>query len=245
MISIPALTKRMSHLKYFRSLSLADITGIVTAGHIRTVRAGSVIVMEETPCAGLFVLLSGQVHLFRLGPHGQEVLIDTLNSITMFNEVSILDGGSNPFTVIAARDCIIWNADFQTLQGLADRYPQVALGFLPVLSARTRVLIAMVTDVCFRSVRGRTAKLILDLSSHGEQPISRQDHSIHKLAAQISTAPEAVSRALSYFRDEGYISTSRSTIKVCDAKGLAEFAQVECGPGPSPLVRTSRTEWLC
>ena len=230
MISIPSLTKRMSRLKYFRSLALADITMIVKSGHIRTVRAGTVVVMEDTPCAGLFVLLSGQVHLFRLGPDGQEVLIDTLDSVTMFNEVSILDGGPNPFTVITAKDSIIWNANYQTLQGLADRYPQVTLGFLPVLAARTRVLIAMVTDVCFRSVRGRTAKLILDLSSHGERPISRQEHSIQKMSAQISTVPEAVSRALSYFRDEGYITTSRSTIEVRDAEELARFAQIECQP---------------
>ncbi|MCL4237530.1 MAG: Crp/Fnr family transcriptional regulator [Anaerolineae bacterium] len=245
MINIAALTKRMSRLKYFRSLSLTDITGIVASGSIKTMKAGSVIVMEESPCAGLFVLLSGRVHLFRLGPNGQEVLIDTLDSITMFNEVSILDGGPNPFTVIAAQDCIIWNADYQTLQGLADRYPQVALGFLPVLAARTRVLIAMVADVCFRSVRGRTAKLILDLSDHGEWPISRQEHSIHMLAAQISTAPEAVSRALSFFRNEGYISTSRSTIKVCDAKGLAEFAQIEGMPCPRPPDQPSRMSWYC
>ncbi len=240
MISIPSLVKRMSRVRYFRSLTLADITYIVKSGHMRTVQSGTVVVMEETPCAGLFVLLTGQVHLFRLGPDGQEVLIDILDAVTMFNEVSILDGGPNPFTVIAAKVSIIWNADYQTLLGLADRYPQVALGFLPALAARTRVLISMVTDVCFRSVRGRMARLILDLSGYGERPISRQDHSIQKLAAQISTVPEAVSRALSYFRDQGYITTSRSTIKVCDAKGLAEFAQVECEPGPRPLDRFSR-----
>ncbi len=232
MINIPALTKRMSRLRYFRGLSLTDIGLIVKSGHIRTVQAGAVIVMEDAPCAGLFVLLSGQVHLFRLGPDGQEVLVDILDSVTMFNEVSILDGGPNPFTVIAAKDSIIWNADYQTLQGLADRYPQVALGFLPVLATRTRVLISMVADVCFRSVRGRTAKLILDLSGHGEQPISRHDHSIQKMSAQISTVPEAVSRALSYFRDEGYITTSRSTIEVRDAEGLAALAQIESEPSP-------------
>lgn len=232
MISIPSLAKRMSRLRYFRSLTLTDITYIVKSGHMRTVRAGTVVVMEEAPCAGLFVLLTGQVHLFRLGPDGQEVLIDVLNAVTMFNEVSILDGGPNPFTVIAAKDSIIWNADNQTLQGLADRYPQVALGFLPVLAARTRVLISMVTDVCFRTVRGRTAKLVLDLSGHGERPVSRQEHSIQKMAAQISTVPEAVSRALSYFRDQGYITTSRSTIEVRDAEGLARFAQIESEASP-------------
>ena len=77
------------------------------------------------------------------------MLVDILDSVTMFNEVSSSTAAPTRFTVIAAKDSIIWNADYQTLQGLADRYPQVALGFLPVLATRTRVLISMVADVCF------------------------------------------------------------------------------------------------
>ena len=227
MINLNALLERMSRLQYFKGLSLSDLNAIVRAGHIRSISAGAVIVSEDTPCAGLFVLLSGMVYCYRTSPDGQAVLVDELTPVTMFNEVAILDGGPNPMTVIAARDSLVWNAEYPVLLALSERYPSVALGFLPILARRTRVLISMVTDICFRSVRARTAKLLLDLSEWGEQPISRQDHSIQKMAAQISAAPEAVSRALSHFRNEKCIRTSRATIEVCAPEELAALAQLD------------------
>ncbi|MCD4687329.1 MAG: Crp/Fnr family transcriptional regulator [Anaerolineae bacterium] len=230
MVDIPSLVKRMSRLRYFKGMSITDIKTIISAGHIKKVHASAVIIMEEAPCSGLFVLLSGQVHLYRLGPDGQEVLVDILTPITIFNELAILDGGPNAFTVTAAQNCLIWNADNDVLVSLSERYPQVALGFLPILAARTRVLISMVTDICFLTVRARIAKLILDLSNYGRQSISRQDHTIYKMATQTSTVPEAVSRSLSSFRDAGYIMTSRSTIVVCKPDKLAQIAQVEIEP---------------
>lgn len=230
MINLTALVERMSHLQYFKGLSLGDLSTIVRSGHIRSVPEDTVIVSEDTPCAGLFVLLSGMVYCYRTSPDGQAVLVDELTPVTMFNEVAILDGGPNPMSVIAARDSLVWNAEYPTLLTLSERYPQVALGFLPILARRTRVLISMVTDICFRSVRARTAKLLLDLSEWGERPISRQDHSIQKMAAQISAAPEAVSRALSYFRNEKCIRASRATIEVCAPADLAALAQIDCLP---------------
>lgn len=226
MLNLAALAERMSRLKYFKGLSVGDLTLIIRSGYIRPISEGAVIVAEDTPCAGMFVLLSGMVYLYRTSPDGQAVLIDELTPVTMFNEVAVLDGGPNAMTAIAARDCVVWQADYTILLALAERYPQVALGFLPVLAERTRVLVSMVTDICFRSVRARTAKLILDLSEWGEQPISRHDHSIQKLAAQISTAPEAVSRALSYFREQGCIHASRATILVKRPDKLAELAEL-------------------
>lgn len=228
MHSISALIKRMSRLKYFKDLSISDIGLIVRSGHFRSIPAGTVIVTEDTPCAGLFVLLSGKVHLYRLSPEGQSVLIDELTPVTMFNEVSILDGGPNALTAVAGQDSHVWQADHTALISLAERFPKVALGFLPVLAKRTRVLISMVADICFRTVQARTAKLLLDLSDYGRQPISRQENSLQKMAAQISAAPEAVSRCLSYFRDQGVICPSRTTIAICDPDRLIELAQIDC-----------------
>jgi len=233
MPDLGSLSARMSRLKYFKDLSASELSQVIRAGHIRAMPEGTIIVSEDTPCAGLFVLLTGVVYLYRTSPDGQAVLLDELSAVTMFNEVAVLDGGPNAMTVIAAQNCRVWQAEYPTVTALADRFPQVALGFLPVLARRTRVLISMVTDVCFRSVRARTAKLILELSIGGTQPISRQDNSIQKMAAQISAAPEAVSRSLSYFRDQDCICTSRATIMVCDAEKLAALADLDCDPEPA------------
>lgn len=227
MVDIPKLVKRMSQLRHFKDLSLGDIRTIIGDGRFKKYLTGNVIILEEQPCSGLFVLLRGMVHLYRMGPDSQEVLVDVVKPITMFNEVAVLDGGSNPLTAIAAQDCVVWNSSYDSLLHLAKRYPQVALGFLPIIAARNRALIAMVTDVCFLSVRARTAKLILDLSDQGRQPIVRRDHPIYQMSAQISTVPEAISRSLGYLRDEGCITTSRTTITVREPERLARVAQVE------------------
>ena len=223
---MPNIIKRMSNLRHFKNLSIKDLGRIVSGGRIRKVRANTMVVIEDESCAGLFVLLSGQIHLYRLGPDGQEVLLYVINPVSMFNEVSILDGGPNLLTAVAAKNSVLWTADYKTLSELSKKFPQVALGFLPVLAARHRELIDMVADVCFRSVRARTAKLLLDLSDYGQQPIKRQEHSIYKMSAQVSTVPEAISRSLSFFKDQEYIVSSRSTIIVCQADRLADLAQI-------------------
>ncbi len=154
------------------------------------------------------------------------MLIDELTPVTMFNEVAVLDGGPNAMTAIAARDCVVWQADYTVLLALAERYPQVALGFLPVLAERTRVLISMVTDICFRSVRARTAKLILDLSEWGEQPISRHDHSIQSARSDLDRA-RSRQRALSYFREQAYSHLAGDHL-VKRPDQLAALAEIDC-----------------
>jgi CRP/FNR family transcriptional regulator len=232
MINIAKLVNRMKTLQHFKDLSLADIETIVKAGRIRMCASGEIICMEEEPCSGLFVLLRGHVHLYRLGPDGQELLMHVIRPVIMFNEVAVLDEGPNPFTAIAARDSLVWQACREPLLALSVKFPWVALGFLPVLAARNRALISMCTDFSFRSVRARTAKLLLDLSDCGQQPIIREDHPIYLMSAQISTVPEAISRSLSHFRDLGYISCSRTEIIVSEPQELAVQAQIE----PSALT---------
>lgn len=233
MVNLPNIIKQMSQLKHFAGLSLADIDSLVRAGHTKKFEEGQIIAMEEEPCSGLFVLLKGQIHLYRLGPDGQVLLMEIVRPIKMFNEVSILDGGPNSLTAIAAKDSIVWNADYEILLKLSERYPQVALGFLPVVAARHRALVSMVTDVCFRSVRGRTAKLLLDLSNYGKKPIVRRDHTIYEMSSQVSTVPEAISRSLTYFKHEGHILSSRTSIIVCEPEQLARLAQIDVSAEPT------------
>ncbi len=77
------------------------------------------------------------------------------------------------------------------------------------------------------SVLARTAKLLLDLSARGAQPISRRDYSNAILAAHISTVPEALSRSLQVFRKNGDITCTRTTITINQPETLGKFAPVE------------------
>ncbi len=226
-LDYPDLIERMARLEHFRMLSQEDLDAIVAAGRVRMIASGQVIFREGEACAGLFVLLSGCVHLYKVGPEGREHIMVVLEPVTMFNEVAVLDGGVNPASAVAARDVIIWSCGREHFLQLIRQYPAVGLGMLPIMARRNRDLVTRFEDLSFRTVRARTAKLLLELSHFGQHPIDRRTHSIHTLAAQICTAPEAVSRTLSFFKLNGYLISSRSTINIREPGKLAKLAQID------------------
>ena len=103
----------------------------------------------------------------------------------------------------------------------------MGLSLLNVLAQRNRRLIAKYEELVARPVKARTAKIILDLSSNGSQPVERITYSNQFLAARISTVPEAVSRSIKSLRESGVIECTRTQIFVnCPVK-LAELAGVD------------------
>jgi CRP/FNR family transcriptional regulator len=216
----------MSKLRHFKGLNSSDLKAIIDAGRIKKFPGNNPLFIEGTPCAGLFVLLSGEVHLYRYGPDGQENLLAVIEPVIMFNEVPVLDNGTNPVTAIPNRDSVIWHSTCESFQRLLQQYPQVALGLLPVLAARNRNLIEHYEDLSSRTVQARTAKLILALSDNGHSTINRGEHTISQMAARISTVPEALSRAISFFKDKDIIAASRTEIIVRKPEELAHQAKI-------------------
>ncbi len=235
----PDLIDRMSRLEHFSKLSTADLAAIVDIGRVKQVAEGEWIFGEGDPCEGLYVLISGRVHLFKIGPEGQEHIMVVLKPVTMFNEVAVLDGGVNPATAIAAQESIIWRSRRDDFLGLIDTYPAVGLGMLPILARRNRELVTRFEDLSFLTVRARTAKLLLELSRFGERPIDRRSHSVSTMAARICTAPEAVSRSITFFKLNGYIESSRNRIAIQNPNRLAELAQIA---EPCSVNRTQMTQ---
>ena len=220
------LINSLKTVTHFRNLSLGDLSLIVTAGTVRRFSAGATIFTEGEPCAGMFVLLRGMVHLCKISLQGQINIMAVVEPVIMFNEITVLDGGTNPATAIAVKDCFVWQIGYEAFQMLLQKIPQVGLSLLRVLARRNRQMIEQYEDLSFRSVVARTAKLLLDLSDYGRRPIDRRACSISEMAARISTVPEAISRSLNLLKQQGIIRLSRTEIEVLSVEKLATQAQV-------------------
>jgi CRP-like cAMP-binding protein len=223
---LEALIARLGNVPHFRGLAPADLQAIVLAGAIRRFRAGETIFLEDDACAGMFVLLSGEVHLFKQNPHGKQNILAVISPVIMFNEVAVLDGGPNPVSAMAAQESLVWRIAHASFQELLKRYPPVGLSLLRVMAERNRLLVAQYYDLSFRSVLARTAKLLLELSQNGQRTISRRENPVHLMAKRIATVPEAVSRSLKEIAKEGAISLTRSTIEVRLPWVVANLAQM-------------------
>jgi CRP-like cAMP-binding protein len=235
------LAKRLGRVWHFRRLSLKDLSMIVNAGRLKRYREGTIIFHESEPGAGMFVLFSGKVHLRKLSPTGQEQIISIIEPVIMFNELTAIDAGPNPFTAVAAENCLTWNIGYDAFHDLVRRFPNpdIGLGLLRVIAARTRLLINRCEDLSFKPVLARTAKLLLELSEDGEKVIERRNHPIKELAALIATVPEAISRSLKTLKEDRMIEYSRSKITVTDPQALADLAQMK--PYITPNLEIDRT----
>ena len=214
---------------HFRNLSSADLLRIINSGRLRQFKKNKYIYYKDDPGEGMFVLFSGKVHLCNYSCDGQSQIFSVIEPVTMFNEVTAIDGGSNPATAIAVKNCLTWNINYQAFEDLVKKYPDpvVGLAMMRVLAGRTRELITLCRDLSFSPVLSRCAKLILDLSDQGQSDIDRQEFPLANLSALIATAPESVSRSLSWLDKQGIIISDRHFISVKDIEGLNDIAQQE------------------
>jgi len=226
------LAQRLGNVRHFMKLPLADRLSIILAGQMRLYSANTIIFTEEEPCAGMFVLLKGHVHICKLGPQGQQNIIADIEPVIMFNEVAILDGGPNPYTAIATQNSFAWHISHQAYRKLLeryakDRYIEVALGLLDIMASRYRQLLDSYADLSFLTVPIRVAKLMYELSDNGVEPINRREISINEMAGRIATVPEAISRSLNLLRCQGIINTTRTKITILKPAELARLGQVD------------------
>ncbi len=226
----PSLIERMKRIIHFQNLSERDLLTILQAGEFKRSKAGSTIFYESDPCFGLCVLLKGEVHLYKLGPEGQENIIAVIKAVIMFNEIAAIDGGANPVTAMAHKNCLVWRTDYDSFQFGLQKFPGLGLGLLPILARRNRKLIAKYADLSFRPVRERLAILLLEISKYGKRSIKRKDHTIQQMAAHTATVPVVISRTLGEFRDEGHIECSRDKVIVHHPDELAKLALLDLDP---------------
>ena len=222
MNEIRELAQRLGDVPQFRNIPSEEVVSIIQMGDLRNYSQGEIIFHEDDECAGMFVLIKGKVILNKLGPEGQEGVINALEPVIMFNEVAALDGGPNPVSAAAQADCRLWHISRENMQALILQYPQIGLSLLGVLAMRNRQLVNYYSDLSFRSVHARLAKHLLDLSRQGENPIDRKQNPIRLMAARIITTPEAISRTLRTFSSTGLIQYNRLEIQVSDLDGLNE-----------------------
>jgi CRP/FNR family transcriptional regulator len=171
------------------------------------------------------MIRTGSVKLFKVSPHGRELVVKVLEEGATFNEVPVFDNGTNPINVAALEDCEIWIIEAGLLQDCLCRYPEMAQSVILNLSHNLRNLLKIVEELSFFQVTNRLARLISQLPS--EQLVGDREERLtqDELAARLGTVREVVARALRELERSGAIQVQRRQIRVADEKILREWAQ--------------------
>ena len=209
----------------FASLTEKEMEALAGRMSSRRFGRGATLFSEGEPCAGLFLVATGKIRIFKLSAAGREQVLAVEGPGSSFAELPVFDGGNYPASASALEDAEVLFISRKDFQNFCREHPEVALKVLAVVGSRLRRLVGIIEDLSFTTVRHRLIALILRLthttgaaSKDGVRVELTKTH--QDLAAELGTVRELVSRNLSRLQAEGFILVEGRKIVVKDVEGL-------------------------
>ncbi|MBW2316538.1 MAG: Crp/Fnr family transcriptional regulator [Deltaproteobacteria bacterium] len=212
----------------FAELEDEELTEIGAHFHERSYPKNSVIFLEDETGDYMYIVRQGRVKVVRQLPSGKETILAFHDSGEFFGEMSLLDGGTTPASVIAVAPTTILSLSRRDFRNqLAN--PKVNEALLRMLCQRCREAWSQVELLTLHHAEARIRSLVHQLcESKGEvEPDgvrigSRLTH--RELADMAGITRESASRAVSRLQKLGLLRMESGSLLVLDQAQLLDFA---------------------
>ena len=200
----------------FRQLDAPRLARLLAEAQLVQVPAGTVLFDASQPCRGFPLVLEGAVRVQMNAPSGREIQLYRVEP----GQGCIMSGG-----------CLLGHSDYSA-RGIAEQdvtllsvppalFHELLLQFEPfrrfvfgMYGERLAEVMELVEEVAFRRLDERLAQLLIRRG-----PVLEATH--QKLADELGSVREIVSRLLRSFADRGWVKLERERITVLDLKSLA------------------------
>lgn len=226
-------SETLARVRILSELSEAELAFLAQRTVPRRFSAGETVFAEGEPCAGLYVIESGHVRIFKSSAGGREHVLSIEGPGGSVAELPVFDGGNYPASAAAVDEATLLFVSKQDFHALCLAHPQVSLKVLRVIGARLRRLVGIIEELSFTTVRHRLAAFLVRLAkTSGKRTRNGIEITLpadnQELASQIGTVRELVSRNLSRFQAEGMLKIEGRSVIVIDLKALeAELQSAE------------------
>ncbi|MBK1640707.1 Crp/Fnr family transcriptional regulator [Chromatium okenii] len=211
----------------FSRLEPAQLTRISRHASRVTLAAEQLLFSQGEAATRFYLLLAGQMRLFRLSADGAEKVIEIVNPGQTFAEALVfLNAPRYPVcaaALVPSRLIAIDGADFaQMLRESVDTCFQL----LGVLSQRLRGLIGEIDELTLHTATSRVARYLVSKRTLPQMVI---DLEVRKavLASRLSVQPETLSRVMKALSEQGVIQVQGTQVQVLDIKQLLELAELD------------------
>ena len=221
----------LARVPIFSDLSDAELKFLSDRAVTKRYASGDLIFSEGDPCAGLYIVETGDVRIFKTSAGGREQVLTIEHAGNSVAELPIFDGGNYPASASAATDSVLLFISRSDFRALCLEHPEVALKVLRMVGLRLRRLVGIIEELSFTTVRHRLAALLLRLAREAGKGSGRAEFKVaasnQELASQIGTVRELVSRNLSRFQAEGLIAMDGKNITIPDLARLEAEVRAE------------------
>lgn len=210
----------LAHFPVFADLPLATLERMLDVAPVMRAPAGSILFDVKQPCRGFPLLLEGLIRVAKMAPNGREIALYHVEP----GEGCILSGscllGNSVYSATGtvkenAALLSVPSALFHELILASESFRKFVFG---MYSSRLGDVMELVEEVAFRRLDERLAQLLVRRGS-----VLTETH--QKLADDLGSVREIVSRLLRSFEGRGWVRLERERITVLNREALEGLAQ--------------------
>lgn len=190
------------------------------ASHLQpmTLYAGDTLFEQDAVADAMYFLESGQVHVIRQYPDGDEVILATEVPYYVIGELSMLANEPRTGKVVAVGDCDLLKLSRNDFMHLVKVTPEIAVSALDDLGKRLYKLNLRVRESAIGNVAARVASVLL-LNGVDTQPLS-----INRIARATAMDADVVERLLRKWENEKIIRIKAQKLEILNDNALQAIA---------------------
>lgn len=196
---------------------------LVSRSKVVTLAPDTVIFGPDKTPENLLLLLEGTVRVQQLSEGGREIVLYRVNAgescvMTTACLLAYDDYSAEGIAETEVTAAAIPRTVFEELISTSETFRRFVF---TAYSRRITDLFQVIEDIAFQRMDIRLAQRLLELSRDGD--VIKSTH--QKMAAELGTAREVISRQLQEFQRREWVAQSRGTITLLDKTALAQLAE--------------------
>jgi CRP-like cAMP-binding protein len=214
----------------FHGVSPESIKLLAAQSTLKKFKAGDLVIGESDPIRSFYVVITGQLKLYRSSAEGKEQTLQLLVPGDPFGLCTAFATDAFPASAMAIEDSSVLLIPGTFMEEIARQEPALLFNIIRILSNRLKESMTLIESLALKEIPGRLASFLLHLSPKDaddkntsvELTISQRE-----LAKILGSSPEALSRALRKMAHDGILSTAGRVITILDYKSLKQLAEGE------------------
>lgn len=222
--------EKVKRVHLFSVLDQAQLQQVIKTTRVIRVEEGEQLFALGQQAEYFYVVISGQIKLFRVSQDGNEKIIDLLDAGRLFAEaVMFMNPIRYPVNATALRPTTLYAFRNQTYLSLLRQSNDLCFVLLGDLSMRLHILLNEIDQLTLQNATYRVVDYLLEClpDAHTESVVIDLDIPKQVIAARLSITPETFSRILRAMANEGIITIHGKTLGIHDIWRLREFGRSE------------------
>lgn len=224
MTNKPYIASKLVEFYMFSELQKEQIDQLVNNTHLIEAKKGDILFNRGDKAHGFYVLLSGQIKLSVISPHGDEKVIGLIQPGQSFGEAVLFMERAFPVNASVIADADILLVGREGIFELLENDMAVVRSMLAAISARNRQLVNDIETISLQNSAQRLIGYLLQIgteSGNSERVILPA--SKHTIASMLNITPETFSRVMQKLQLAGLIDVNGKEVIIVDLDGLRRY----------------------